>query len=35
MHDDVAEIMNNSGFEKISFSKDINGIIRCVMGVKK
>lgn len=35
MHDDVAEIMNNSGFEKINFSKDINGIIRCVMGVKK
>lgn len=35
MHDDVAEIMKNSGFEKISFSKDINGIIRCVMGLKK
>lgn len=35
MHDDVAEIMKNSGFEKISFSEDINGIIRCVMGLKK
>ena len=35
MHDDVAEIMKNSGFEKINFSKDINGIIRCVMGFKK
>lgn len=35
MHDDVAEIMKNSGFEKTSFSKDINGIIRCVMGLKK
>ena len=35
MHDDVAEIMKNSGFEKINFSKDINGIIRCVIGFKK
>lgn len=35
MHDDVAEIMKNSGFEKIDFSKDINGIIRCVIGFKK
>lgn len=35
MHCDVAEIMENSGLEKIDFSKDINGIIRCVMGFKK
>lgn len=35
MYDNVAEIMKNSGFEKINFSKDINGIIRCVMGLKK
>lgn len=35
MHDDVAEIMKSSGFEKINFSKDINGIVRCVMGFKK
>ena len=35
MHNDVAEIMKNSGFEKINFSKDINGLIRGVMGFKK
>ncbi len=29
-HDDVAEILQRSGLEKVSFRKDLSGIVRCV-----